>query len=326
MAEMTMVKALNLAMAEAMREDPTVLVLGEDVGLDEGVFRVTEGLLKEFGPNRCMDTPLAEAAIVGGAVGLCIAGFKPICEMQFDGFSYQAFHQTEGHVRRLRTRTRGRFTCPMVIRMPYGGGIRAIEHHSEAPESTYAHLAGLKVVIPSGPRNARALLRAAIFDPDPVIFFEPKASYRLFREEVPDKPEVMPIGKGVIMREGRDVTIITYGAMVRRVLDAVDTLHDDHNVDAEIIDLLTVSPLDSELINESVRKTGRVVIVHEAPRHCGVGAEIIARIVEDSLLYLEAPIKRVTGFDTTIPFFANEQTYLPDAGRIVKATLETVNF
>jgi pyruvate dehydrogenase E1 component beta subunit len=321
-----MVKALNLALAEAMRENANVLVLGQDVGQDEGVFRVTEGLLQEFGPNRCIDTPLAEAAIVGGGVGLAFTGFLPVCELQFDGFSFQAFHQVENHVRRFRNRTRGRYTCPLVIRMPYGGGIRAVEHHSEAPEATYAHLAGLKVVIPSGPRNARALLRAAIYDPDPVIFFEPKAVYRAFREEVPDEPETMPIGKGVVARPGKDVTLIAYGAMLRVALDAAEELADEHDVDAEVLDLLSVSPLDGELINESVRRTGRAVVVHEAPRHCGVGAEIVARIVEGSLLYLEAPVKRVTGYDTIIPYFQNELTYLPDPARVVQATLETVRF
>ncbi len=326
MAQLTMVKALNLALAEALREDPNVLVLGQDVGRDEGVFRVTEGLLQEFGPNRCIDTPLAEAAIVGGGIGLGFAGFIPVCELQFDGFSFQAFHQTENHVRRFRNRTRGRYACPMVIRMPYGGGIRAIEHHSEAPEATYAHLSGLKVVIPSGPRNARALLRSAIFDPDPVIFFEPKAIYRAFREEVPDEPESMPIGQGIVARSGNDVTLISYGATLRTTLEAAEELEDEHHVDAEVLDLLSVAPLDSDLINESVRKTGRAVVIHEAPRHCGVGAEVIARIVEHSLLYLEAPIKRVTGYDTIIPYFTNELTYLPDTARVVQATLETVRF
>ena len=326
MAQLTMVKALNLALAEIMRTDPNVVLPGQDAGQDEGVFRVTEGLLREFGPQRCIDTPLAEAAIVGASIGLGFTGFRPVCEMQFDGFSFQAFHQIENHVRRFRNRTRGAYTCPLVIRMPYGGGIRAIEHHSEAPEATYAHLAGLKVVIPSGPRNARALLRAAILDPDPVIFFEPKASYRAFREEVPDEPETMPIGQGVITRSGKDVTLISYGATVRATLDAAEELADEHDVDAEVLDLLSVAPLDGHLINESVRRTGRAVVVHEAPRHCGVGAEVVARIVEDSLMYLEAPVRRVTGFDTIIPYFANELTYLPDAGRVVQAALETVRF
>lgn len=326
MAQLTMVRALNLALAEAMRENSNVVVLGQDVGCDEGVFRVTEGLLQEFGPNRCMDTPLAEAAIIGAGIGLAVTGFLPICELQFDGFSFQAFHQVENHVRRLRNRTRGRYTCPLVIRMPYGGGIRAVEHHSEAPEATYAHLAGLKVVIPSGPRNARALLRAAILEPDPVVFFEPKASYRAFREEVPAEPEIMPIGKGVIARHGGDVTLVSYGATLRTTLEAAEELADEHNVEAEVLDLLSVAPLDSALINESVRRTGRAVVIHEAQRHCGVGAEVIARIVEESMLYLEAPVKRVTGYDTIIPYFQNELTYLPDPGRIVQATLETVRF
>jgi pyruvate dehydrogenase E1 component beta subunit len=326
MAQLTIVQALNLAMAEAMRENPNVLVLGQDVGQDEGVFRVTEGLLREFGPNRCIDTPLAEAAIVGAGIGLAFTGFLPICELQFDGFSFQAFHQIENHVRRFRNRTRGRYSCPLVIRMPYGGGIRAIEHHSEAPEATYAHLAGLKVVIPSGPRNARALLRAAIHDPDPVVFFEPKACYRAFREEVPDQPETMPIGKGVVARSGRDITLISYGAMLRTTLEAAEELAEEHDVDAEVLDLLSVAPLDGDLINQSVQRTGRAVVVHEAPRHCGVGAEVVARIVEHSLLYLEAPVRRVTGCDTIIPYFANELTYLPDTGRVVRAALETVRF
>lgn len=326
MAERTLVQAVNLALHEKMREDPNVMVMGEDVGQDEGVFRATEGLLKEFGADRVVDTPLAEAAIAGTAVGLCFKGFRPVCEMQFDGFSYQALHQVEGHVRRYRNRTRGRFTCPMVIRMPYGGGIRAIEHHSEAPEATYAHWGGLKVVICSTPRNARALLRASIEDPDPVIFFEPKANYRAFREEVPDQPESMPIGKGRVVREGKHATLITYGAMVRVCQEAAEELYDDYDIDVEIIDLLSITPLDSDLINESVRRTGRAVVIHEAPRHCGVGGEIVARIVEESMLFLEAPIKRVTGFDTIIPFFANERNFIPDVGRVVKATVETVRF
>ncbi len=325
-SQMTMVQALNLALAEAMREDPDILVMGEDVGVDGGVFRVTDGLYQEFGEQRVIDTPLAEAAIVGTAIGLCFRGFRPICEMQFDGFSFPAFHHIEGHVRRFRNRTRGRYTCPLVIRMPYGGGIRAIEHHSEAPEATYAHLAGLKVVIASGPRNARALLREAILSPDPVIFFEPKALYRAFREEVPTQPETMPIGKGVVARSGGDLTIISYGATLRAALEAAEELYDEYGIDAEVLDLLSVAPLDVELINASVRKTGRVLVAHEAPRHCGVGAEVIARIVEESLLYLEAPIRRVTGFDTIIPYFVTEKAYLPDAARIVRAAVETVGF
>ncbi len=326
MAQLTMVKAINLAMNEAMREDPNVIVLGQDVGVDEGVFRVTVGLQREFGCDRCVDTPLAEAGIVGAGIGLAIAGFRPVCEMQFDGFAYHAFHQVENHMRRMRNRTRGRYTCPMVLRMPYGGGIRAIEHHSEAPEATYAHLAGLQVVIPSGPRNARALLRTAIRGADPVVYLEPKALYRAFREEVPDAPEELPVGKGVVARPGKDLTLIAYGAMLRTALEAAEELHDEHSLEAEVLDLLWVAPLDEELISQSVRKTGRVVIVHEAPRNCGVGAEIVARIVEQNLLYLEAPVARVTGFDTVIPYFTNERVYIPDAGRVIRAALNTVRF
>lgn len=326
MAELTMAKALNLALREALAEDPKTLVMGQDVGQDEGVFRITEGLLKEFGPDRVIDFPVAESAIVGTAVGLCVAGLKPICEMQFSGFGYHGFHQIENHVSRLRNRTRGRLTCPMVIRMPYGGGIRAIEHHSESRETIWAHLPGLKVVIPSGPRNARALLRASILDPDPVMFYEPKASYRAFREEVPDQPETMPIGKAKVVRPGKDVTIISYGASMRPVLEAAEDLEDDFDIDAELIDLLSLVPLDTETINASIRKTGRCVIVHEAPRNCGPAAEIIARIVEDSLLYLEAPIERVTGYDLVLPFFNLERPYMPDPQKVVTAVQKVVNF
>jgi len=323
---LTMAKALNLALFEALADDPTTLIVGQDVGQDEGVFRITEGLLKEFGAERVVDFPVAESAIAGTAVGLCIAGFKPICEMQFSGFGYHAFHQIENHVSRFRNRTRGRITCPMVIRMPYGGGIRAIEHHSESREAVWAHLPGLKVVIPSGPRNARALLRAAILDPDPVIFYEPKACYRAFKEEVPETPESMEIGKAHVVRPGADVTIISYGASMRPVLEAVEELEDEHQIDPEVIDLLTISPLDTFTIAESVKKTGRCVVVHEAPRSFGPGAEIVARIVENALNYLEAPIQRVTGFDLVLPFFNIERAYMPDAQKVVAATREVVTY
>ncbi len=326
MAQLTMAKALNLAMREALAEDPTTLILGQDVGQDEGVFRITEGLLKEFGPERVIDFPVAESAIAGVSVGLCIAGFKPIAEMQFSGFGYHAFHQIENHASRFRNRTRGRFTCPMVVRMPYGGGIRAIEHHSESREAIWAHLPGLKVVIPSGPRNARALLRASIFDPDPVMFYEPKASYRAFKEEVPDEPETMEIGKANIVRAGSDVTIISYGASMRPVLEAVDELVDEYQLDPEVIDLLSLVPLDTETITASVKKTGRCVVVHEAPRNCGPAAEIIARIVENALEFLEAPIHRVTGYDLVLPFFNLERPYMPDPIKVVTAVREVVNY
>lgn len=326
MAELTMAKALNLALREAMGEDPTVMVLGQDVGKDEGVFRITEGLLKEFGADRVVDFPVAESAIAGVSVGLCFAGFKPVAEMQFSGFGYHAFHQIENHVSRFRNRTRGRYTCPMVIRMPYGAGIRAIEHHSESREAIWAHLPGLKVVIPSGPRNARALLRASIFDPDPVMFYEPKACYRAFKEDVPDEPETMEIGKAKVVREGADVTIISYGASMRPVLEAADELEMEHRIDAEIIDLLALVPMDTETIIGSVKKTGRCVVVHEAPRNCGPAAEVISRIVENALLFLEAPIQRVTGYDLVMPFFNLEKYYIPDANRVVNAAREVVSF
>lgn len=326
MAMLTMAKALNLALREALQEDEKTIIIGQDVGYDEGVFRITEGLIKEFGEERVVDFPVAESAIAGMAVGLCVSGYRPIAEMQFSGFGYHSFHQIENHATRLRNRTRGRFTCPMVIRMPYGGGIRAIEQHSESRETIWAHLPGLKVVIPSGPRNARALLRASILDPDPVMFYEPKACYRAFREDVPDEPETMEIGKAEVVREGSDVTIISYGASMRPVLEAAEELEEDHNVDAELIDLLSLVPLDRETINASIRKTGRCVVVHEAPRNCGPAAEIIAGIVEDSLLYLEAPVERVTGYDLVLPFFNNEMPYMPTPKKVITAARKVLSF
>ncbi len=326
MALMNMVSALNLALNEALAEDDRVVLLGEDIGQDEGVFRVTAGLMDKYGRDRVIDTPLAEAAIIGGSVGMALYGLKPVSEMQFSGFAYQGFHQVEQHVSRFRNRTRGRFNLPMVIRMPYGGGIRAIEHHSESREAYYAHTPGLHVVIPSGPRNARALLLESIRDPDPVIFYEPKALYRAFKEQVPDEPETMPIGVAQVVREGTDLTIISYGAMMRPVLEAADELADTDGVSVEVVDLLSVSPLDTETITGSVAKTGRAVIVHEAPRRCGIGAEVIARIVEKSLVYLEAPIRRITGFDVQFPFFARERAYLPSMERIAHAARDVLAF
>ncbi len=324
MAQLNMVKAINQALREAMLEDENVVQMGEDIGQDEGVFRVTEGLLKEFGEERVIDTPLAEGAIAGCAVGMALYGLKPVCEMQFSGFAYQAYHQIEGHMSRYRNRTRGRFNMAMVIRMPFGGGIRAIEHHSESREALYAHNPGLKMVIPSGPRNARALLIESIRTLDPVIFFEPKAMYRAFREEVPDEIETMPIGKSQVVREGSDITLITYGAMVRPTVEAAEDLADEDGVSAEVVDLLTVSPLDTETIAASVSKTGRAVVVHEGPRTCGVGAEVTARLVENAFFHLEAPIRRITGYDVHFPYFAREQAFLPNADRIKHAARETL--
>lgn len=319
MAKMTMVQALNLALQQEMKNDDGVILLGEDIGVDGGVFRVTDTLIDQFGEDRVLDTPLAEAAIVGMSIGMAVYGLKPVCEIQFSGFSYQNFHQIENHAARLRWRSQGRYHVPMVLRTPYGGGVRALEHHSESREVYWAHTPGLKMVIPSGPRNARALLVAAIRDPDPVIFYEPKAIYRAFREEVPEKEEVFPIGKSQIVREGNDLTMISYGAMMRPTLEAAAELKEKSGVEAEVIDLLTISPLDDELFVQSILKTGRAVIVHEAPRSFGPGAEIIARIMGKAFYYLEAPIERVTGFDIIMPLFNREKIYIPDAQRILGA-------
>lgn len=326
MAELTMVKALNLAMREEMARDPDVVVLGEDVGVDEGVFRVTEGLLKQFGAERVVDTPLAEATIVGMSIGMALYGLKPVCEIQFAGFCYLDYDQLESHAARIRNRTRGKYHCQMVLRTPYGGGIRAVEHHSESREAIYAHTPGLKMVIPSGPRNARALLLSAIRDPDPVLFFEPAAVYRAFKEEVPDAEETLPLGKALIARPGDDVTLIAYGAMMRPTLQAAEYLAEQEGVKAEVIDLLSLYPMDTETIVASVKKTGRAVVVHEAPRTCGIGAEVVARIVENAFLHLEAPVRRLTGFDIPFPYFAREKAYLPNPARIARAVRQTLEF
>lgn len=325
MARMTMVQALNLALTQEMQKDDSVMVLGEDVGIDEGVFRVTAGLRDAYGEERVIDTPLAEGAIVGMALGMAVYGLRPIAEIQFSGFMYQAFHQIEQHVARIRWRSRGGLTAPMVIRAPYAAGVRALEHHSESRETYYAHTPGLKVVMPSSPRTARALLVAAIRDPDPVIFLEPKSIYRAFREEVPDDEEVMDLSKSVIAREGEDLTLVAWGAMMRPTLDAAERLQEEDGVSAEVIDMLTISPMDDELFTKSAQKTGRVVIVHEAHRSFGPGAEIVSRLVEKSFWYLEAPIKRVTGFDIIVPLFAREQAYIPDSDRVLRAARETLS-
>lgn len=326
MALMNMVGALNRALDEALRLDDAVVLLGEDIGQDEGVFRVTADLMKRYGEDRVIDTPLAEAAIVGGAIGMALYGLKPVAEMQFSGFAYQAFHQVEQHVSRYRNRTRGRHHLPMVVRMPFGGGIRAVEHHSESREAYYAHTPGVKMVVCSTPRNARALLLSAIRDPDPVIFYEPKAVYRAFKEEVPDEPETMPIGKAQVVREGRDITFLSYGAMMRPTLEAAEDLAERDGVSVEVVDLLTLSPMDTETIANSVAKTGRGVVIHEGPRTCGIGAEVVARIVEKSLMHLEAPIRRLTGYDIQFPYFARERAYLPSAERIAQAAREVMAF
>ena len=326
MAKLNMVQAINLALHQEMRKDKDVIVLGEDVAVDGGVFRLTEGLLDEFGKDRVLDTPLAESAILGTSIGMAMAGLKPVCEMQFSGFSYLMMGQFEAHATRMRSRTHGQYTVPLVVRMPFGGGVRALEHHSESREATYAHLPGAKVVTPSGPRNARALLVAAIRDPDPVVFMEPKHSYRAFREEVPEEEETMPLGKAQVVQEGTDLTLVSWGAMMRPTLKAAAEIEKKHGTSIEIIDILTIAPLDSNTVVESVSKTGRCVIVQEAPRSYGASSEIVAQINDRVLMYLEAPVKRLTGYDVVTPYFGREKSYLPNAPRVVHAIEETLNF
>jgi 2-oxoisovalerate dehydrogenase E1 component beta subunit len=318
MPELTLVEAINRALARAMAEDATVLVLGEDVGVDGGVFRATDGLLKRFGTERVLDTPLAENVIAGMSVGLAAQGFRPVAEIQFSGFIYPTIDQLANHASRLRNRTRGRLTCPMVVRSPSGGGIRAVEHHSESPEAMFAHVPGLRVVVPSSPARAYGLLLAAIRDPDPVVFLEPTRLYRAFREEIDDDGTPLPLDRCFVLREGTDITLVTWGATTKEVLAAADTLAAE-GVSAEVIDVATLKPLDSDGLLASVAKTGRCVIVHEAPLTCGVGAEIAARIAERGLVSLLAPIERVAGWDTVMPLYRLEQQYLPTEARILAA-------
>jgi 2-oxoisovalerate dehydrogenase E1 component beta subunit len=318
MPEITLVEAVNLALARAMTGDATVLVLGEDVGVDGGVFRATDGLLKRFGKERVLDTPLAENVIAGMSVGLAAQGFRPVAEIQFSGFIYPTIDQLANHASRLRNRTRGRLSCPMVVRSPSGGGIRAVEHHSESPEAMFAHISGLRVVVPSSPLRAYGLLLAAIRDPDPVVFLEPTRLYRASREEVDDDGTALPLDRCFALREGSDITLVTWGATTKEVLAAAETLAAE-GVSAEVIDVATLKPLDTDGLLESVAKTGRCVIVHEAPLTCGVGAEIAARIAERGLVSLLAPIERVAGWDTVMPLYRLEQQYLPSEARILAA-------
>ncbi len=313
-----MVQALNQALFQEMGRDPDVLVLGEDVGVDGGVFRVTDGLLQEFGPERVIDTPLAEAGIVGAAIGMAAYGLRPVVEIQFMGFVYEAYHQIIDHVARLRNRSRGRFTVPLVIRMPYGAGVRALEHHSESTEALFCHIPGLVVVAPSTPRDAKGLLTSAIRSDDPVIFLEPKRLYRAGKQDVPEAPEEIPLGKARVVREGEDLTIIAWGAMVPAAQAAADEVEKTGTF-PEVLDLRTLSPFDEEGVLESVTRTGRALVVHEAPRNCGLGAEISARIMEKALLHLEAPVLRVTGQDITVPLAKNEDHYYPTPQRVASA-------
>jgi pyruvate dehydrogenase E1 component beta subunit len=315
MANLNMVQAINLALIQEMEKDPRVLLLGEDVGANGGVFRVTEGLQKRFGEKRVVDTPLAESGIIGTAIGLAMGGLRPVPEIQFDGFLGPAYDQICSHAARMRTRTRGAFPVPLTIRIPVGGGIHAPELHSDSPEAIYAHTPGLKVVMPSSPYDAKGLLIASIRDPDPVMFFEPKRIYRAFREEVPEDEYVLPIGKARTVCEGNELTIVSWGASVVQCMQAIEK----SGKDIELIDLRTIYPFDINAIEESVKKTGRCVVVHEAPLTCGFGAEISARIMERCFLHLEAPVQRVSGFDTIMPYYKLELDYMPDASRIGRA-------
>jgi pyruvate dehydrogenase E1 component beta subunit len=313
-----MVEAIAMAQAWELTHDPSVVVLGEDVGKSGGVFRATSGLFEKFGAERVQDTPLAENMIAGMCVGLAAQGMRPVAEIQFMGFLYPAIDQIVNHMSRLRHRTRGRLSCPVVIRTPHGGGIHAPEHHSEAVESMIAHVPGIRVVCPSSPARAYGLLLASIRDPDPVLFLEPTRIYRLVKQEVPDDGAAAPLDVCYILREGDDVTIVTWGAIATDVLRAAEQLA-AKNISAEVIDLATVSPIDAETILDSVAKTGRLVIVHEAARNCGVGAEIAAIVAEHGLYDLVAPIQRVTGFDTVVPLYRLENEYIPSVTRIVDA-------
>lgn len=317
MPKLNLVEAINLALSQEMAKDDRVVLLGEDVGVNGGVFRVTDGLQKRFGVDRVVDTPLSESGIIGTSVGLAMAGMRPVPEIQFEGFMGPAYDQIVNQAARCRTRTRGAFMCPITVRVPVGGGIHAPELHSDSPEAIYAHTPGLKVVMPSRPYDAKGLLISAIRDPDPVIFFEPKRVYRSYREEVPEEEYTIPIGQAKVLNEGTDVTVITWGAMVFQCLEAMDHLPED--VSVELIDLRTIYPIDMETIAASVKKTGRAVIVHEAPKTVGLGAEISSLIQEHCFLYLHAPVQRVTGFDTVMPYYKLELEYLPDASRITRS-------
>jgi pyruvate dehydrogenase E1 component beta subunit len=313
MGKINMVEAINQALKEEMERDPDVVVLGEDVGRDGGVFRVTEGLLEAFGPKRVFDTPLAELGIVGVSVGMSVYGLKPVAEIQFMAFIYEAFEQVFSHASRIRSRSRGRFSCPLVIRTPYGIGIKGPELHADSSEALFCHIPGLKVVVPSTPYNAKGLLISAIRDPDPVLFLEPSRLYRSIKTEVPEDEYSIPLGTASIYQEGGDLTVVSWGTMLHRAVDASEGFN------AEIIDLMTLKPIDEETVLESVRRTGRLVIVHEATRYCGLGAEISALVADEGILSLKAPIVRVGGPDAVTPMAALDGHFMPDKDRIRKA-------
>lgn len=326
MARLNMVEAIDQCLLQEMERDDRVIVLGEDVGRDGGVFRVTDGLIERFGPARVIDTPLAESGIVGMAIGMAIAGLRPVAEIQFSGFAYPAYDQLVCHAARMRNRSRGEFTVPLVVRSPYGGGIRALEHHSESMEAIFVHAPGLKVVIPADPYEAKGLLASAVRDPDPVLFFEPARVYRALKVEVPEEPYTLPLGKARVVREGRDVTVVAWGAQVRTVREAAERVAAEGAADVEVIDVRTLSPFDHETLIASVKKTGRAVVVHEAPRTGGFGAEISAQIMERAILHLEAPVVRVTGFDTVPPLAKLEDYYQPDVDMVVEAVKDLLRF
>ncbi len=323
MASVAMVEAVTMALAWELTNDESVVVLGEDVGINGGVFRATAGLRDRFGDQRVIDTPLAETMIAGLSVGLAVQGMKPVAEAQFMGFIYPMLDHIICHAARMRHRTRGRLTCPMVLRAPFGGGIHAPEHHSESTEALFAHIPGIRVVIPSSPSRAYGLLLAAIRDPDPVVFLEPKRIYRLNKEEVEDNGEDLPLDVCYVLRDGTDISLVTWGAMVKETLEAAMSL-EDRGISAEVIDVATISPLDMDTIIESVAKTGRCVIVHEAARMCGVGAEIAAGLADAGLFHLLAPVKRVTGYDSIMPLYKMEMKYMPSVKRILNAVEEVM--
>jgi pyruvate dehydrogenase E1 component beta subunit len=325
-ARLNMVEAIDQALQQEMQRDPSVVVMGEDVGRDGGVFRVTEGLVQRFGEARVIDTPLAESGIVGMAIGMAIAGYRPVAEIQFAGFAYPAYDQLVSHAARMRNRSRGQFTVPLVVRMPYGGGIGALEHHSESMEAIFAHVPGLKVVIPADPYDAKGLLVAAVRDPDPVIFMEPARVYRAIKMEVPEELYVVPLGKSRVVRSGSDVTLVAWGAQLRVAREAADRLAADKTADVEVLDVRTISPFDYETIVESAKRTGRAVVLHEAPRTCGFGAEISAQITERAILHLQAPVVRVTGFDTMPPLAKLEGYYQPRVDDVIKAVMDVMAF
>ena len=324
-AGLNLVEAVNAALARAMQEDETVIVLGEDVGVDGGVFRATEHLLERFEAERVRDTPLSEAMIGGLPIGLAAMGFRPVAEIQFMGFIYPVIDQLVNHASRLRTRTRGRLSCPLVFRAPYGGGIHAPEHHSESMEAMFAHIPGIRVVIPSSPASAYGLLLAAIRDPDPVVFLEPKRIYRAEREPVTDDGTALPLDRAFVLREGTDITLVSWGAMLTETLAAAETLAAD-GIESEVIDVATLKPLDTATILGSVERSGRCVIVHEAPLTGGFGAEIAARLAGEGLMHLVAPVERVTGWDTVMPLPRLEAHYMPRAERIVAAAKRAMEY